>query len=106
MTLETFFEIIESSIKRMIAPVALITSGCILAVYLFKESKMIFPIACVLAGMYVGAMFINTSKKVRKLCSNWYTSLGIILLHHTIFLCIYAGAVALAVSKVISQAAM
>ena len=107
MTLEEYFEVIDTSVKRMVAPIALITSGYILAIYSYEYeksielSKAIVTTACVIAGIYVGVMTFNSVRKIQTLCNGSFMSIFPSVIYAFLFLCIYIGAAVLAINKAI-----
>jgi len=105
MTLDDFFQIIESSVKQMIVPIALISSGYVLGVYFFdhgktiEHSRTIIVTASILSGFYVAAMTYSASIKIGKLCNNLPLCILANVVYAIIFVSIYLGAIVLALNK-------
>ncbi|NDW17267.1 hypothetical protein GTQ48_17260 [Alteromonas genovensis] len=106
MNLEVFFEIVDSSIKRMAAPIAVLAAGFILAKeaqegsdYLALSATQWLYIGITLSLAYTFAVVINGFAKINETQSKESTLLVAKFSFASIFFLTTLGAVSLAISK-------
>ncbi|WP_100655574.1 hypothetical protein [Alteromonas flava] len=108
MNLDDFFEIVDTSLKRMAAPIAVIGAGFLLAMeamegdaFLGISAKQFIYSSIALSSLYVGAIIFAGCKKMNGKSDNKKLLFFLKLVYSSIFIFATLGAASLAIDKAI-----